>query len=111
TCIGSIFVFQAEDGIRDFHVTGVQTCALPICPAVSAGEDFDGYPQRRFGRGARASRVLAAGFPGAGRPGAWAIEELFDPPVSGRSEERRVGKECRVCGWEHQYKRKQYDVE
>src|SRR5690606_40474641 len=24
------FVFQAEDGIRDFHVTGVQTCALPI---------------------------------------------------------------------------------
>src|SRR5690606_3203748 len=26
------FFFQAEDGIRDFHVTGVQTCALPICP-------------------------------------------------------------------------------
>src|SRR5690606_39284488 len=25
--------FQAEDGIRDFHVTGVQTCALPISPA------------------------------------------------------------------------------
>src|SRR5690625_7740218 len=24
--------FQAEDGIRDGHVTGVQTCALPICP-------------------------------------------------------------------------------
>src|SRR5690606_40588858 len=28
---GSSFFFQAEDGIRDFHVTGVQTCALPIC--------------------------------------------------------------------------------
>src|SRR5690606_40664404 len=27
----SFFFFQAEDGIRDFHVTGVQTCALPIC--------------------------------------------------------------------------------
>src|SRR5690606_40134095 len=27
-----IFFFQAEDGIRDFHVTGVQTCALPILP-------------------------------------------------------------------------------
>src|SRR5690606_40510444 len=27
--VGSFF-FQAEDGIRDFHVTGVQTCALPI---------------------------------------------------------------------------------
>src|SRR5690606_41114393 len=25
------FFFQAEDGIRDFHVTGVQTCTLPIC--------------------------------------------------------------------------------
>src|SRR5690606_39341498 len=25
------FFFQAEDGIRGFHVTGVQTCALPIC--------------------------------------------------------------------------------
>src|SRR5690606_40101447 len=33
-CIGLLsffFFFQAEDGIRDFHVTGVQTCALPIC--------------------------------------------------------------------------------
>src|SRR6266700_3397182 len=26
------FFFQADDGIRDFHVTGVQTCALPISP-------------------------------------------------------------------------------
>ena len=25
------FFFQAEDGIRDYDVTGVQTCALPIC--------------------------------------------------------------------------------
>src|SRR5690606_40667153 len=29
-CVMFIFFFQAEDGIRDFHVTGVQTCALPI---------------------------------------------------------------------------------
>src|SRR5690606_40789656 len=28
--LSHIFFFQAEDGIRDFHVTGVQTCALPI---------------------------------------------------------------------------------
>src|SRR5699024_11287802 len=28
----STFFFQAEDGIRDRNVTGVQTCALPICP-------------------------------------------------------------------------------
>src|SRR5256885_9873835 len=29
-CIQSFFFFQAEDGIRDYKVTGVQTCALPI---------------------------------------------------------------------------------
>src|SRR5256885_16225527 len=28
---GFFFFFQAEDGIRDYKVTGVQTCALPIC--------------------------------------------------------------------------------
>src|SRR5688572_17455039 len=34
------FFFQAEDGIRDLTVTGVQTCALPICDvaAIGAGE-------------------------------------------------------------------------
>src|SRR5690606_21706682 len=38
-----VFFFQAEDGIRDFHVTGVQTCALPISsysrPEVPVGGD------------------------------------------------------------------------
>src|SRR5215475_1739578 len=32
--ISFFFFFQAEDGIRDFHVTGVQTCALPISQAL-----------------------------------------------------------------------------
>src|SRR2546422_6367372 len=32
SCLMSIFFFQAEDGIRDVAVTGVQTCALPILP-------------------------------------------------------------------------------
>src|SRR5690606_40968059 len=32
----SFFFFQAEDGIRAFHVTGVQTCALPICILLSS---------------------------------------------------------------------------
>src|SRR5690606_40860878 len=36
------FFFQAEDGIRDFHVTGVQTCALPI--------SFTGAQTARRGR-------------------------------------------------------------
>src|SRR5690625_7204065 len=31
----NLFFFQAEDGIRDGHVTGVQTCALPISPSIA----------------------------------------------------------------------------
>src|SRR5690606_39938927 len=35
-----IFFFQAEDGIRDFHVTGVQTCALPISRGAASGDGW-----------------------------------------------------------------------
>src|SRR5256885_7540293 len=35
------FFFQAEDGIRDYKVTGVQTCALPICPVLDEDTDPD----------------------------------------------------------------------
>src|SRR5439155_15816431 len=38
--VGCRFFFQAEDGIRDGHVTGVQTCALPICDTRSDGGEF-----------------------------------------------------------------------
>src|SRR5690349_24452571 len=41
----SFFFFQAEDGIRDLYVTGVQTCALPICDLVwqtDNGGEFKG---------------------------------------------------------------------
>src|SRR2546429_7216472 len=34
---GVVFFFQAEDGIRDVAVTGVQTCALPICSHARIG--------------------------------------------------------------------------
>src|SRR5690606_40206655 len=34
-----VFFIQAEDGIRYFHVTGVQTCALPICALIVLGLD------------------------------------------------------------------------
>src|SRR3712207_9352472 len=49
-----IFFFQAEDGIRDIGVTGVQTCALPIChpelrEADHGGQDHD-YGWCRYGR-------------------------------------------------------------
>ena len=36
-CLFVFFFFQAEDGIRDIGVTGVQTCALPICVLDSIG--------------------------------------------------------------------------
>src|SRR6266511_5828956 len=38
------FFFQAEDGIRDFHVTGVQTCALPILLRALQEYRFEGVP-------------------------------------------------------------------
>src|SRR5690606_14032455 len=37
--------FQAEDGIRDFHVTGVQTCALPICSGIIPADEKQGFLQ------------------------------------------------------------------
>src|SRR5690606_39856165 len=40
--LSSFFFFQAEDGIRDFHVTGVQTCALPISRRLGARAIADG---------------------------------------------------------------------
>src|SRR5256885_107439 len=47
-----IFFFQAEDGIRDYKVTGVQTCALPICDCVCAKvAGFGGLQHDRSERG------------------------------------------------------------
>src|SRR5690606_40108114 len=95
--------FQAEDGIRDFHVTGVQTCALPICHG-SAKRVFN------FGGGFEPEQVYGAEFQlDAGveyRIGdRWSValggQNLTDeyPDLSNediRSEERRGGKECRT---------------
>src|ERR1017187_8988297 len=51
------FFFQAEDGIRDTSVTGVQTCALPI----SAEANCQGGGPRNFSRGTRAKASTSAG--------------------------------------------------
>src|SRR3954465_7207128 len=37
------FFFQAEDGIRDYRVTGVQTCALPICTRLNSSHTIISY--------------------------------------------------------------------
>src|SRR5690606_39770144 len=90
------FFFQAEDGIRDFHVTGVQTCALPICPSMGGALVlYTGTPimeGRDLFREAVSEALRRFG-------GTFQYEEV-DPDVFGeeleRSEERRVGKECRA---------------
>src|SRR5690606_40901451 len=88
-----VFFFQAEDGIRDFHVTGVQTCALPIY----TGDVID---ERRAVDDASTYSYMTAAEMGAVGEDA-VIECLkkqgFDV-LKSRSEERRVGKEWR-CGW------------
>src|SRR5256885_7585174 len=91
-CLVFYFFFQAEDGIRDYKVTGVQTCALPIY-ADGCGREDGGRVRRREHRCAtsdgvgererRLSRRCRPPGPGEGRQ------------AHARSEERRVGKECR----------------
>src|SRR5688572_32270716 len=86
------FFFQAEDGIRDLTVTGVQTCALPIYRVRRLFE----LPQvlRQPGhRGRRIEDDLGAVQPEQASPfGEMAVVADVD---ADRSEERRVGKECR----------------
>src|SRR5204863_4008744 len=90
------FFFQAEDGIRDLYVTGVQTCALPIYRGaqerVRRDESLD-----------KSLHVFERPQPGGiipARSGANPVvarRNVVTParPIEIRSEERRVGKECR----------------
>src|SRR5690348_17416662 len=100
------FFFQAEDGIRDGRVTGVQTCALPISlgahviqadaigrELMSPGHAVYDEILRRFG-----PEVVRA-------DGSLDRRLLADLAFRQRSEERRVGKECRSGWWpEHEKK-------
>src|SRR5438093_9326659 len=79
------FFFQAEDGIRDWSVTGVQTCALPILGR-RCGRRWRPWAGRRGGRMRR------------GQGWDWQRDGCHRRRASTRSEERRVGKEGR-CGW------------
>src|SRR5439155_12532172 len=72
----ALFFFQADDGIRDGHVTGVQTCALPIFGLVGRIDlPSPGGLTRRVDGHRQVLRMMV----------------LYQC----RSEERRVGKECR----------------
>src|SRR3712207_7983830 len=68
------FFFQAEDGIRDIGVTGVQTCALPICRLRPCGGPSTACLACR-------SRAKAARYAPTPRPSArCALPRLFAPP-------------------------------
>src|SRR5439155_7282563 len=102
------FFFQAEDGIRDGHVTGVQTCALPIYE----------NPRRTLMRTPVVKRqtLPKSGFSNffrcASSQASSASGNVFrlDFRLLVRSEERRVGKECRFWWWGCQLKRRSYIV-
>src|SRR3712207_9425382 len=93
-----MFFFQAEDGIRDIGVTGVQTCALPIfladllnfalfCTEITK-RSMSGRGRGRWTAGAASRSARAT----SKRRGAQGLAVGTGPT---RSEERRVGKECR----------------
>src|SRR3712207_7073841 len=87
------FFFQAEDGIRDIGVTGVQTCALPISEAADQAQLGDELLRAVHHRRAGQGEPQAVGVDLARQR-----DRRLRPPrarLLGRSEERRVGKECR----------------
>src|SRR3712207_9098452 len=100
------FFFQAEDGIRDIGVTGVQTCALPISPDGQADRLaklflIGAVPARRIGRGIAGigDEILAVLLHGDPlqrdlRIAAKSVARI-KRDSDRRSEERRVGKEGR----------------
>src|SRR5690606_40622459 len=99
--------FQAEDGIRDFHVTGVQTCALPISPpwAVQPNEPevgllfLDELGQASHDVQKPAAELLLHRQVGSYKlPPGWIVVAATNR--ESRSEERRVGKEGRARGVE-----------
>src|SRR5438445_13025796 len=86
-----VFFFQAEDGIRDIGVTGVQTCALPILII------------RRRSSETSVSRDQVLSY------AQYLARARLTHPDKGssvRSEERRVGKECRSRWSPYHYKKK-----
>src|SRR5258706_10172420 len=88
------FFFQAEDGIRDWSVTGVQTCALPISFTAAHMPKFNsisvsGYHMQEAG----ATQDLELAYTLA--DGIEYVRAGLRAGLNVRSEERRVGKECR----------------
>src|SRR3712207_7337023 len=90
------FFFQAEDGIRDIGVTGVQTCALPISTELRS-KVLPPRPMVPVSDSKESFHVVEAPLQSlvAALAAVSVITMVAATPVVGRSEERRVGKECR----------------
>src|SRR5258706_7004043 len=98
-CIDNIFFFQAEDGIRDWSVTGVQTCALPIYSYPSptgfahASQTRPASELPRISGDPSLSQALFNSFRSA-----TLFRSIYSRRVVTRSEERRVGKSVDLGG-------------
>src|SRR5205807_3156047 len=98
------FFFQAEDGIRDYKVTGVQTCALPIWMTPEQARQRFGFLLDALRMGAPPHGGIALGLDRLAMMLARTtnIRDVIAFPKNQRarrSEERRVGKEWRSGGW------------
>src|SRR2546427_1998924 len=81
-CVFFFFFFQAEDGIRDLTVTGVQTCALPISGMLPKSYVLVAVREHPSQQPTAVSMSNTGG-------------KITGGIGTARSEERRVGKECR----------------
>src|SRR5207248_8637497 len=95
-----VFFFQADDGIRDRTVTGVQTCALPISTGLGFVTDILVYATESRADIARALLGAACQATGSSARlelyGSGSLYQRLGPRHGPRSEERRAGKEWRV---------------
>src|SRR5437016_8522988 len=98
------FFFQAEDGIRDWSVTGVQTCALPISTKVFTNETASAPASWAICAIWAMLLTLGESFTMSGRRDIRLAVFTSSSRDRGRSEERRVGKECR-SRWERYHER------
>src|SRR2546430_5940668 len=93
--LGVIFFFQAEDGIRDLTVTGVQTCALPISIVAESISSGPGVKELFPCADVKSFFGIRGGGIGWGLPATLGVKlALPDRPVV-RSGERRGGEEGR----------------
>src|SRR5437588_4481641 len=105
-CCCFFFFFQAEDGIRDHCVTGVQTCALPIWGGHRSIVAKGGQCAEDLGKAAVDEERHAGMESSRVDPGVRMPAIRIRTHSIARSEERRVGKECRTRWSPYQYKKK-----